>query len=220
MKESKFIKEFSDSCHIYNLKKFDMNIIKYPIIKIETSSLKYLTNYSSQIHINKLPKLQNLSKIIVLFNDLQPISNWIDPLKDIYSNIIKNTKTKYINCILLQYTDLKDFIERPKNPLVYSKKSKIHGKGIFSASIIPKNTEIMRFIDHINGHPFIYDESYLINHSSKHPNVFLKYYNQDGCNYSIVVSNKVIQKNEELLIDYLSVQHMYPWLGGITFTEK
>ena len=33
-----------------------------------------------------------------------------------------------------------------------------------------------RYIDHIHGHPFIYDDSYLINHSSKHPNLFLKYY--------------------------------------------
>lgn len=115
---------------------------------------------------------------------------------------------------------MKDFIERPKNQLVFSKKSKIHGKGIFSASNIPKNTEIMRYIDHIHGHPFIYDESYLINHSSKHPNVFLKYYNKDGCNYSIVVSNRIIHKNEELFIDYLSMQHMYPWLGGIVFIEK
>ena len=141
-------------------------------------------------------------------------------IKNVYSNIIKNTKTKYINCILLQYTDLKNYIVRPKNPLVYSKKSTIHGKGIFSASIIPKNTEIMRYIDHIHGHPFMYDDSYLINHSSKHANVFLKYYNRDGCNYSIVVSNRPIHKNDELLIDYLSMQDMYPWLGGITFTEK
>jgi hypothetical protein len=115
MKESKFIKEFSDSCHIYNLKKFDKNIIKYPIIKVETQTLKYLTNESSQIYPKKLPILKNISNIIVLFNDFNPISNWISPLKYIYSNIIKNTKTKYIRCILLQYTDLKDFIERPKN---------------------------------------------------------------------------------------------------------
>jgi hypothetical protein len=220
MKESKFIKKFSDNCHTYNLKKFDRNIRKYPIIKVETSSLKYLTNQSSSIHLKKLPILKNLSNIIVLFNDFRPISNWLDPLKDIYSNIIRKTKTKYIKCILLQYTDLKDFIERPKNLLIYSKKSKIHGKGIFSAGIIPKNTEIMRYIDHIKGNPFIYDDSYLINHSSKNPNVFLKYYNRDGCNYSIVVSNKVIHKNEELLINYLSMQYMYPWMGGITFIEK
>ena len=50
------MKEFSDSCHIYNL-----------------------------------------IEILFYFN---PISNRIDLLKDIYSNIIKNTKTKYINCIL------------------------------------------------------------------------------------------------------------------------
>jgi len=220
MKESKFVKEFSDSCHTYNLKKFDRNIRRYPIIKVETSSLKYLINQSSSIHPKKLPILKNINKTIVLFNDFNPISNWIDLLKNIYSNIIKNTKTKYINCILLQYTDLKNYIRRPKNPLVYSKKSTIHGKGIFSASIIPKNTEIMRYIDHIHGHPFLYDDSYLINHSSKHANVFLKYYNRDGCNYSIVVSNRPIHKNDELLIDYLSIQDMYPWLGGITFTEK
>ena len=62
-----------------------------------------------------MPILKNISKTIVLFNDLNPISNWIDPLKNVYSNIIKNTKTKYINCILLQYTDLKNYIVRPKN---------------------------------------------------------------------------------------------------------
>jgi SET domain-containing protein len=209
----------SDECHIYNFLKLDKDIFKYPNIKIETKLLKYLTNELSS-ESEKMPILKNISKTIVLFNDLNPISNWIGPLKNVYSNIIKNTKTKYINCILLQYTDLKNYIVRPKNPLVYSKKSTIHGKGIFSSSIISKNTEIMRYIDHIHGHPFMYDDSYLINHSSKHANVFLKYYNRDGCNYSIVVSNRPIHENEELFINYLNMQDMYPWLGGITFTEK
>ena len=89
----------SDECHIYNFLKLDKDIFKYSNIKIETKLLKYLINKLSY-EFEKMPILKNISKTIVLFNNLNPISNWIDLLKDIYSNIIKNTKTKYINCIL------------------------------------------------------------------------------------------------------------------------
>ena len=133
---------------------------------------------------------------------------------------MRKTRTKYIECIFLQYTDLKDYIIRPKNPLIYAAKSAIQGKGIFAKKSIPKGQEIMRFIDHIQGMPFMYNDSYLINHSSKHPNVVTKYYNTEGCNYSIVVAKRVIHKDEELVINYLSMMDMYPWMGGIVFDEK
>ena len=207
----------SDNCHKYNIDNLDRNIGKYPTIKVETSSLNYLIEQSSA---EKSMNLKHISGTIVLFNDLNPISNWIESLKNDYADIIRKTRTKYITCILIQYTDLKNYILRQKNPLIHAKKSTIHGKGVFSLKSIPKGTSIMRYIDHIHGMPFMYDDSYLINHSSKHPNVYLKYRNYEGCNYSYIVSNKLIHKNEELLLDYTSVSDMYPWLGGIIFEEK
>ena len=207
----------SDNCHTYDINNLDKHILKYPIIKVETKSLHHLIKQSSS---DEPTAFKHISKRIVLFNDLNPISNWIDSLKNDYANIIKKTRTKYITCIFLKYTDLYEYIIRPNNPLIHSKKSTIHGKGIFAVNTISKGTEIMRFIDHIKGMPFMYNDSYLINHSSKHPNVHLKYYNSNGCNYSIAVSNRLIHKNEEILIDYLTTTDMYPWLGEITFEEK
>ena len=207
----------SDSCHKYNFDKLDTNIFKYPTIKLETKSLHYLTERSSSVAASSF---KNISKTIVLFNDLKPISNWVDDLVNIYVDIIRKTRTKYITCILIQYTDLKDYIVRPKNPLTYCAKSTIQGKGVFAQKTITKGHEIMRFIDHIQGMPFMYNDSYLINHSSKHPNVSLKYVNTEGCNYSMVVSKRLIHKDEELFIDYLAMRHMYPWMGGIVFEEK
>lgn len=210
--------KFSDSCHTYDLVKLNKKINNYQIIKVETNSLKNLIYQSSSE--KNLINLKNLSKQIVIFNDLNPISNWFDFLKDYYSDIVSKTKTKYISCIFLKYTDLKDYIIRPKNKLIYSKKSKIQGKGIFIVKDIPKNTEIMRYIDTIKGNTFMYDDSYLINHSTKNDNVYLKYILSDGCNYSIVVSKRLIHKDEELLINYLSFQDNYPQLDGIEFEEK
>jgi len=194
-----------------------MNICKYPIIKLETKSLQYLID---EVSAEKCPNFKHLSKTIVLFNDLKPISNWVNGLVNNYAEIVRKTRTKYITCIFIQYTDLQDYILRPKNPLIYSAKSAIQGKGIFAVKAMPKGHEIMRFIDHVQGMPFMYNDSYLINHSSNHPNVRLKYVNSDGCNYSMVVSKRPIHKDEELLIDYLSMNDAYPWMGGIVFDEK
>ena len=207
----------SDSCHKYNISKLDKNIMKYPMIKVETKLLKHLTGQSSS---EKSVNFKHISTSIVLFNDLNPLSNWVDTLKNDYANIVRKTRTKYIDCYFLEYTNLKDYIIRPKNPLVYSKKSTIQGKGLFALKAIPKGTEIMRFIDQIHGNHFMYDDSYLINHSSKHPNLQFKYVHSNGCVYSVVVSNKLIHKDEELLVNYLTCEEYYPWLGGITFEEK
>ena len=207
----------SDSCHKYNFHKLDTNIFKYPTIKVETKSLHYLIERSSPV---KSSNYKHISKTIVLFNDLKAISNWEEALVNEYAEIIRKTRTKFITCIMIQYTDLKDYIIRPKNPLIYSAKSSIQGKGTFAVKAIPKGQEIMRFIDHIQGMPFMYKDSYLVNHSSKHPNLGLKFYNSEGCNYSIAYSKRLIQKDEELLIDYFSLRDMYPWMGGITFEEK
>jgi SET domain-containing protein len=207
----------SDSCHNYDFDKLDKNIHKYPTIKVETDSLRYLSKRSSP---EITPNFKHIPYTIVLFNDLKPISNWMDCLVNNYAEIIRKTRTKYITCILIQYTDLKDYIVRPKNPIIYLSKSTIQGKGVFAQKGIPKGQGIMRFIDHVQGMPFMYHDSYLINHSSKHPNVTLKYVNSDGCNYSLVVSKRLIHKDEELFIDYLSMKHMYPWMGGIVFEEK
>jgi hypothetical protein len=207
----------SDSCHEYNFDKLDANIFKYPKIQMETKSLKYMSGLSSPI---KTSTFKNISKIIVLFNDLRPISNWTEELVNQYADIIRKTRTKYITCIMIQYTYLSEYIIRQKNPLIYLAKSHIQGKGVFAEKNIPKGTEIMIYIDHVQGMPFMYKDSYSINHSSKNPNLSLKYHNSDGCNYSIAISKRLIHKDEELFIDYLSLRTMYPWMGGITFDEK
>jgi hypothetical protein len=212
----------NDYAHEYNLSKLNKDILNYPTIKIDK---KILMNHliDKPLNINqkkskKIKELNNISKKIVLFNDLRPISDWIDIIKENYINIIKKEKEKYISCILIQYIDLRKYIIKPKNKYIYIKKSKIQGKGIFALNDIPKGTEIMIFLDHIKGIPFIYDDSMFINHS-KDSNVFLKKNNKR--NYSILISNRLIHKNEELLINYYSIYNIYPWLGNkIEFLNK
>lgn len=210
----------SDNCHKYDIHKLDKNIYKYPVIKIDKKYLVHILKESSSHESNKPCIFKNISNMIVLFNDFKPLSNWIDELKTYYKYIIKNTKTKYISCILIQYIDMRSYILRLKNPLIYRKKSTIHGKGTFALEDISKGINIMKYIDQIQGNEFIYDDSYLINHSSKNPNVYLKYYNNCKCKYSMVVSKKKIKKNEELLINYLDIEKRYQCLGGIIFTSK
>ena len=220
----------NDYDHEYNISKLNKDILNYPTIKVDKKIImNYLINKKSvnTSNINQKTskkikeKLNNISKKIVLFNDLSPISDWIDGIKENYIDIIKKEKEKYISCILIQYIDLKKYIIKPKNKYIYIKKSKIAGKGIFALNNIPKGTEIMIYLDNIKGIPFIYNDSMFINHS-KDSNVFIKNNNNNnGCYYSIVISNRLIHKNEELLINYYSLYNMYHWLGQtIEFLNK
>ena len=219
----------SDQDHEYNISKLNKDILNYPTIKVDKKILmNYLINIKplTTSNINRetskkiKEKLNNISKKIVLFNDLSPICDWIDCIKEKYINIIKKEKEKYISCILIQYIDLRKYIIKPKNKYIYIKNSKIEGKGIFALNDIPKGTEIIIFLDHIKGIHFIYDDSMFINHS-KDSNVFLKKKNNSKRNYSILISNRLIHKNEELLINYYSIYNIYPWLGNkIEFLNK
>lgn len=81
------------------------------------------------------------------------------------------------------------------------KKSKIHGKGVYTTRKFSKNEKIGVGIDFWYGFfPFVTrDFGSWINHSYK-PNTHLKYSNKDGVHY--VVASKNLPENTEITLDY------------------